>query len=219
MLQLSYNIWSILDPSIAPIDHTQTPEYINYKTGVPRLHPVEDVFRGELVQVKYFKDFDEDTEEYSNLILCVEFEWERDSRNRLKRRIATRKWTTRTSTDENPVYGPHVRVDRKHYNKKKSRIADIRRRENIVEELTARASEFGAEIPNQKMRLALDHSFGPYIDTGNPQLVQDVQDYVDPDGVPWLEAETEIYVPEQDITIALTVRDAIKAQLSLGVVT
>lgn len=220
----SYKIWHLVEPVFAPADFSLPPFGLNYKTGLyaTRLNPVLDMFRGELMQVKYYANIVEvDGEKplFTDLILCVDIQWERDANNRLAKRTEVRKWTVGASTDAEPVFGPDTKTTFKVYNQTQAAIADVRRRNNIIEELTARAAEFGAEIPNQKMRRTLDNEMNAYVNTGADAIIGAVYAYVDPDNIPWLEAQTSVLNPETGQMVDLTVRQAIMAQLQIGAVT
>ena len=207
-----YNIWYTVPFDYAPSDFSKKPWSLNYKTGLNhRPHPVIEWTKGEVQFVKYYENYDRETGVYSNLLLRVEFDWIRDDNNRLIERRDTRKWTVSGSTDTEPVYGSDVKIGSKIYTTQMSDSADRRRRNNIVNLLIAQAEDFGATVFNQTMFRILNAELFAYLETGDPSLLSAITSYVDPDGVPWLDAQ----VP--NAPAGYTVRMAIVSQLDLSV--
>lgn len=162
-----YKIWehSILGQSLA-----DDPTTLDYKTGLTtRLHPVMTFVKGELTQVKYLADYDDE----SSIILSVDIEWLREE-GVLKQRIETRKYTIE---GEGVVYGEAVKVSNKYYDVVTSAKADVKRRSNIISDLTARADSFGVLSYVQTLFRSLGNELNAYISTGDDSILGKIETY------------------------------------------
>ena len=162
-----YKIWeySILGQTL-PDD----PRTLDYKTGLTtRLHPIMAFVKGELIQVKYFSDYDDE----SSLILCVDIEWVRES-GVLKQRVETRKYVLE---GEGVEYGEAVKVSVKYYDTVTSAKADVKRRSNIISDLTAKAGDFGVLSYVQTLFRSLDNELNAYVSTGDDSVLSKIENY------------------------------------------
>ena len=186
-----YKIWeySILGQPLA-----DDPRTLDYKTGLTtRLHPVMTFAKGELTQVKYFSDYDDE----SSLILCVDIEWVREE-GVLKQRVETRKYVLE---GEGIEYGEAVKISVKHYDTVTSAKADVKRRSNIISDLTARAEDFGVLSDVQELFRSLDNELNAYISTGDNAILSKILTY---EGQ-WLETP----VPNTPYTLRQVILDGL----------
>lgn len=186
-----YKIWKY----VPGVEHATfvDPRGVNYKTQLlTRLEPAYIIEKGYLVEVKYFADLDDP----ESLVLTVTFNYDEE----LRQRVSVRKWMI-----ESGEPGDHVKIGKKRYTSKQWAKVQIRRRENIIEELTSQAEEFGILSYVQTLFRRLAPELNSYVTTGDPSIVEDISKY---SGV-WLESPSSVE--------GVTLRQAIIAQLTFQV--
>ena len=186
-----YKIWS----HVTGVESLQrdNPTSVNYKTQLTtRLHPVYTIDKGYLIKVEYYADH----EDADSLILQVDVVYDDDARSRT---------TTRQYTTEHGDLGDYKKVGVKRYNARQWARVQIKRRQNVIEELTAQAETFGILEFVQDLWRALSSELTSYVNTGDQSLVQSVATY---EGA-WLESPSSVE--------GVTLRQAILAQLTFQV--
>ncbi len=205
MTDNEYLIYGLLkNPQDAPMNWSQLPAHINYKTQVKRLHGLEYLQKGELQKMEYYRDYNETTGEYEQLILAAYFEWIRDESGQLIKRPSFRRWVKFNGELGEPYYD-----EPKIYNKQKAQIADARRRDNIIKHLTSQSEIFGVLTYVQTMFRTLDNELNAYEKTGDPKLLEKIQSY----SGAWLNTDVSSVIP--DMPAGTTLRSVIISQLTL----
>jgi len=164
------------------------PRTVDYKTGLTvRLHPTLTFNRGELVAVDYCAIHGDPT----SLVLRVDIQWDRVD-GVLVKRIETRKYVIE-SVDGEIEFGDHVKVSEKFYDSVTAAQADVKRRTNIINDLTAKAEAFGVLSYVQDLWTTLDNELNAYKATNNRLILSEINNY---EGA-WLETP----VPDTPFTL------------------
>ena len=176
------------------------PRTINYKTGLTiRLHPEYTFVKGELTQVKYFSEYQNE----DSLVVCVDIQWERNTNGDLLKRIETRKYVIDSESDD-IVFGDFVKISEKFYDTVTAAKADTKRRQNIVNNLTAQAEQFGILPFVQTVWRNLDDELSAYIGTGDHSIISEITNY----NGSWLEFPSSVPT--------FTLRQVIIAELTIS---
>ena len=193
-LDQEYKIWALaVNSKLANSD----PRGLDYKTGlITSLFAKLSFDKGELLHVEYYRDYD--GVDYSDLVLDVGIEYNRNAQGVLTDRTTTRKWAIKDGE-----FGTHVKTTRKYYSITQAAVADQRRRSNIVDNLVAKADPSVVSFVKTMFR-SLDNEINSYKTTGDTSLITAISQYQD--DVPWLDAEV---VP------SVTLRMAIIGQLTV----
>lgn len=199
---MGYKIWS-LAPHTALASGFDDPRALNYKTGlISSLFAKLSFIKGELLSVKYYKDFD--GKEYSDLILDVSVTYNRNDGGVLTDRITTRRWTIDGKDEQ---FGDYVKTTQKFYTITQAAVADQRRRSNIVDNLVAKADS-GVVTYVKTMFRNLDNEINSYKSTGDTSIIEKIGNY---NGA-WLDA---IAIPKAVAGNDVTLRQVIIQQLSI----
>lgn len=186
-----YKIWALTPLGQVSADD---PRAINYKTGlITRLQPEEDFNTGYLTSVKYF----EDLSNADSLIVDVSIEYNEEE----KLRKTVRKYTIEEGT-----FGDYVKEGVKTYNQTQWETVQKRRRQNIIDILTANASKFGILPYVQDLWRTLNAELIAYVSTGDKTLIGSIISY---EGS-WLEYPSDV--------TGFSLRDAIVYRLNFDTV-
>lgn len=201
-----YKIWDLsVKPSLPDAD----PRGLDYKTGlISRLHEKSlDRNKGVDVRNDFYESFD--GEIYSNLIVREEFVWTFDDNGKFQKREMKHLFTIKGSTDDQPIFGEHVKETEKYYTDKDAAKAGRARRDNVISDMLDAVEKTAIALGNdnllgyvQTMFRSFDNELNAYKTTGDTRIIEKIAAY----NVAWIEAE---------VLPGATLRQAIMAQLSL----
>ena len=165
------------------------PSYINYKTQLnTRLFPVHTFNKGELQRTMYYGTYDEETETYSEPVLCCDFAYTRDPLNFAIKRDTVRKWFRTNEVLEESS----VKTSTKYYDQQQRIREGKRRRGNVMDDITITVMGMiiATELPKGELspysnetevvaegkRFLAYHkdAFTNYIDDANEQIIDDI---------------------------------------------
>ena len=190
-----YKIWDLVPDNVL-FSGDDDPRSYDFSKGLTvRLHQKLSIESGLLMSVEYYKDYDGET--YGDLIVKCTIVWNYEGR--LVSRIEKYEWAIK---GEDLSFGPHVKETTKYYNEEQAAVADSRRRENIITELTSLSQSFGVLSYVQTMFRALDNELNAYTKTGDPKIIEKIGAY----SGKWLDAP----FPDRE---GVTLRMAIIGQL------
>ena len=170
------------------------PRVINYKTELLlKLQPEYTFESGYLIGVDYYSEYENE----ESLILTVEIDYDAGT----KTRTTTRKYVLENGEFGDLVKGGELGIKR--YTDSTWETVQMRRRENIVNGLTAQASQFGILSFVQTLWRNLNDELAAYISTGDTSLIEDITKY----NGQWLDSPSSI--PD------FTLRQIIIAELSI----
>lgn len=124
-----YAIYDLVQGSEA-LNRNLAPHSIDYKIGVTTKLQQKFTFnQGLLEKVEYFKDYDENTKVYSNIILEVDMAYT------FANELASKRDTTRTWYYKNGSKSLDTKVTEKHYTAIEPIAVNRRRRENLIDNM------------------------------------------------------------------------------------
>ena len=191
-----YKIWQLTNYEDQLKSLSDDPRTLNYKTGLTeQLFPVYKQKTGYIVQVPYLSEHGNE----ESIILRSDVTY-----NELEKyRDTVRKFTIITE-DGSVQFGDFVKTSRKFYDNQQWEIVQKRRRQNIVDLLTAQAAQFEVLGFVQTLWRTLNAELSAYISTGDDTLIEKIASY---DGQ-WLDAPSSIP--------GLTLRQVIAGQLIIS---
>lgn len=160
-----HKIWRYVNNAEAP---DASPIGVDYKTGLTiKLQPMISMTKGRVLNVGHYATYD--GEEFNDLIIRVEMVY-------TDLPLGLHRQTTRTWLNEDESDG-ESKVSEKYYDIIQAGREAIRRRGNIVDELTAQAEIFGKLADTQEMFRSMVSSMNSYTLAGDPQLIADIGAY------------------------------------------
>ena len=207
-----FTIWSLVDPGLAPVDHSVLPKGLDYVKGlITSLHPKEDWDKGVPVLEQHYREYDGDSS-YDGLEVQCDFSYEFNEKGDPLVRTKETRWM---QSDGN--LGAEAKVEVRKYNKVTSRRAGRKRRKNVISNLIDQSEVFNATADFNFMFESISKDVQSYERTGNTKLIQSVQQYeVGTQAGAWLEDKPfKNKLPAEDPREDLTLRHLIMGALAL----
>jgi len=167
------------------LDPLKPPKDIDFKKGLPELKPVQglEISGGDVQNSKYFASAS--AGQYLHPLTMVEFEWNRAALaggvgTILSERFATACWSRVGEDDSEIVWAKepeNVKTWSKPYDERTGRLADKRKRANIIDEMLAQVGPFGVLSYVQTMLNSLDDERNGYIDTYDDRFITKILTY------------------------------------------
>ena len=176
------------------LDPTKPPRTIQFKTGLEDIKPQQQIIMsgGDVIEAIYYAE--EDNGSYKHPLAETVFNWTRidsgdgDGTTRLNKRIASAIWTLVGDNDDDVIWSSeeeNVKSWSKSYDDNTGRIADKRKRSNIIDGLLSQVGPFGVLPYVQAMLEDLSAQRAGYVDTYNINFINSIAAY----SGAWLEAD------------------------------